>query len=75
MPRFCLNLKIRIFILMAKFESVTLVRRDLQKENFKDIPVNKTINNIHEKFCQTGSVEELPHTGRTKNLMKIMLWK
>ena len=60
---------------MATFESVTLVRRDLQKENFKDIPVNQAINKIYEKFCQTGSVEEILHTGRTKNLMKMMLWK
>ena len=65
MSRLSLEIKIRIVILKAKFESVSLVRRELQKE-FRDIPTDKTIRKIYEKFCVTGSVDELPHDGRPK---------
>ena len=65
MSRLSLEIKIRIVILTAKFESITLVRRELQKE-FKNISTDKTIKRIYAKFCETGSVDELPHGGRPK---------
>jgi len=66
MSRLGLDVKIRIVILMAKLESATAVRRALQQEKFTDIPVNSTITRIYEKFCETGSVEDIFHSGRPK---------
>ena len=50
-----MGIKIIIIILINKFESVTLVRRELKQEKLKKIPESKT----NEKFCQTCLLEEL----------------
>ena len=63
----------RVFLALqyAKLESVTLVQRSWKTEyNSKSAPEGKTIKAIYEKFCTTGSVEDLGlhRNGRPKNL-------
>jgi len=66
MPRLSLEIKIRIILLMAKLESVTLVRRTLKQEKWEIIPERKTLTKFYAKFCSTGSVEDLDRSGRPK---------
>ncbi len=60
--------QIRIVILMAKLESATAVRRTLQRENVSDIPTEKTIRHIYDKFLETGSVEDRERPGRPSSV-------
>ncbi len=46
--RYSSQLRIRVVILMAKFESAGTVRRTLQRENAPGIPAERTIRNIYE---------------------------
>jgi len=66
MPYLSLEIKIRIILLMAKLESVTVVRRTLKQEKLEIIQKRKTITKLHAKFCSTGSVEDLNRSGRPK---------
>ena len=59
-----LSQRIEIVILMAKLESVTLVRRELQQRNWNSIPCGNTMQSIFRKFKETGSVNDLPRSGR-----------
>ena len=56
--------RIEIVLLMAKLESVTLVRRELQARKRSDIPHENTLRRIYEKFKLTGSVHDIPKSGR-----------
>ncbi|CAF4418934.1 unnamed protein product, partial [Rotaria sp. Silwood2] len=49
---------------MAKLEYPSLVRRHFQRENRPDIPTEKTIKAIYNKFLQTGSVHDRERSGR-----------
>ena len=49
--------RVRIVILMAKYESVTAVKRQLTKEGFQHKPTDQTIRLLYKKFLETGSVE------------------
>ncbi len=53
---YSLETKIKIVVLMAKFESPIMVIRELQRQGATDIPVRQTITSIYEKFLETGSV-------------------
>lgn len=64
--RLSTELKIRIVLLYAKLESVSMVQTALKAEKVKEIPTPKTIRSIYKKFCETGSVDELPRSGRPK---------
>jgi len=44
-----------VALLITKFEFVTLVRRDLQKQKWKQIPSSKVIRHIIKKFKETDS--------------------
>ena len=46
--------RVRIVILMAKLESVTLVERQLKKEGTVNIPTHKHMRSIFAKFKETG---------------------
>ena len=56
--------RVEIILMMAKLESVTLVRRELQKRKWTNIPHENTIRNLFKKFKNIGSVQEAPRSGR-----------
>ena len=66
MSRIDLKLRIRIVLLMAKFESPTQVQRALRSEGLKDIPSIQSINSLYGKFCEFGSVLDLQRCGRQR---------
>ena len=55
--------RVRIVILMAKYESVTAVKRQLTK-GFQHKPTDQTIRLLYKKFLETGSVEDKVRSGR-----------
>ena len=59
-----LKLNIRTVVLMAKLESHTAVRRQLQRENVENLPTVLTIKRIYDKFLETGSVKDRDRSGR-----------
>ena len=60
------EIKIRIVLLFAKFESPMAVIRALKAEGYKEIPTENSIRSFYARFCQNGSVEDLPRFGRPK---------
>ena len=56
--------RVRKVILMAKYESVTAVKRQLTKEGFQHKPTDQTIRLLYKKFLETGSVEDKVRSGR-----------
>lgn len=62
------QLRIRIVVLMAKLESAVAVRRALQTEDVPNIPTEKTIRNIYNKFLETGSVHDRERPGRSSSI-------
>ena len=56
--------RVRIIILMAKYESVTAVKRQLTKAGFQHKPTDQTIRLLYKKFLETGSVEDKVRSGR-----------
>ena len=61
---FTIQERVRIVILMAKYESVTAVKRQLTKEEFQHKPTDQTIRLLYKKFLKTGSVEDKVRSGR-----------
>ena len=51
-----LDKRIEVVLLMAKLESVTFVRRDLQKQKWKQVPLSKELRHILLKFREPSSV-------------------
>ena len=66
--RYSSQIRIRIVILMTKSEPATAVRRTLQRENVSDIPTERTIRYIYDKFLETGSVEDRQRLGRPSSV-------
>ena len=58
------KIKIRIVLLFAKFESVTAVKRALISEGWKESPADNSIRSVYNRFCQNGSIEDLPRPVR-----------
>ena len=58
--------RVNIVLLMAKYESPTLVERHLKKEGASTIPTHKTMRSIFDKFIETGSVVDAPRCGRPR---------
>ena len=58
------EIKIKIVLLMAKFESATIVKRKLQSDFGKNTPTEHGVRTIFERFCETGSVEDRSRSGR-----------
>ncbi|CAF3997062.1 unnamed protein product, partial [Rotaria sp. Silwood1] len=50
--------------MMARLESPSSVRRHFHRENMSDIPSEKTIKAIYDKFIETGSVHDRERSGR-----------
>lgn len=61
---FGLTERIEVVKLMIKLESVTLVRRELVRRKWKQVPSEKTCRSLLTKFETTGSVADLPRSGR-----------
>ena len=70
--------RVRIVIPMAKYESVTEVKRQLTKEGFQHKPTDQTIRLLYKKFLEIGSVEDKVRSGRPnlsvnpKNAQKVV---
>ena len=62
------NIKIKIVLLMAKFESSTIVKRKLWTEFGKNTPGETTIREIFQRFCETGTVEDRERPGRPSEI-------
>ena len=56
--------RVRIVILMAKYKSVTAVKRKLARGGFKHKPTDQTIRFLYEKISETGFVEDEVRLGR-----------
>ena len=59
-----LAIKIKIVLLMGKFESLTTVKRKLQAEFGKQIPSLNCIKDVFERFTEIGTVEDRERSGR-----------
>ncbi|CAF1446539.1 unnamed protein product [Rotaria sp. Silwood1] len=59
-----LHIRIEIVLMMARLESPSSVRRHFHRENMSDIPSEKTIKAIYDKFIETGSVHDRERSGR-----------
>ena len=57
-------IKIRIVLLNAKYESVTMVQRALKREKFTEYPSGASIREICKRFSDSGSIENRPRSGR-----------
>ncbi len=58
------NIRIKIVLLMAKFESPIVVQRKLQAEFGKNAPKKDCIISTFQRFCETGTVENRERSGR-----------
>ena len=59
-----IEIKIKIILLMAKFESGTIVKRKLQSDFGKSTPAEHGIRTMFGRFCEIGSVEDRSRSGR-----------
>lgn len=62
--RLSLEQKIQIVLWQAEFKNNNEVRRQFQKLYNTDPPRSETITAIMQRFRETGSVQELPRSGR-----------
>ena len=60
-----LAIKIKIVLLMGKFQSSTTVKRKLQAEFDKQTPSLNCIKDVFERFTETGTVEDRERSGRS----------
>ena len=65
-----LAIKIKIVLLMGKFESLTTVKCKLQTEFGKQTPSLNCIKNVFEHFTETGTVEDRKRSGRPSVITK-----
>ncbi|CAF1525998.1 unnamed protein product [Rotaria magnacalcarata] len=62
------DIRIKIVLLMVKFESSTVVRRKLQVEFGNKTPSVVSIQPTFERFCETGTVEDRERSGRPSKI-------
>ena len=60
--------RIQIVLLFGKFECFNEVRRQWSNHFSSQAPDERTISNIVTKFKQTGSVLDLPRSGRSRSV-------
>ncbi|CAF3178071.1 unnamed protein product [Rotaria socialis] len=63
-----IKIKIKIVLLMAKFESPVAVRRQLQTEFGTNVSTKTCTTKIFERFCETGTVEDRERFGRPSKI-------
>jgi hypothetical protein len=73
-----IDIRIKMVLLMAKFESPMVVRRKLQVEFGNKTPSVVSIQATFERFCETGTekIENVPEDHRKlqkKRLMKSVM--
>jgi DDE superfamily endonuclease/Helix-turn-helix domain (DUF4817) len=61
-----LKLRIKCVLLMAKFNSICVVKRKLNAEYGKNSPSESAIRKTFHRFCETGSVENRERSGRPR---------
>jgi len=59
-----LRLRIEIVLMMARLESPSSVRRYFQRESISNVPSEKPIKTVYDKFIETGSVLDRRRSGR-----------
>ena len=62
------NIRIKIVLLMTKFESSTVVKRKLWTEFGKNTPGETTIRETFQRFCETDIAEDREHPGRLSEI-------
>ena len=62
------NIRIKIVLLMAKFESATVVQRKLSAKFGKNTPGLTCIKDTFERFCETGTIEDRERSGRPSEI-------
>ena len=62
------SISIKIVLLIAKFESSTVVKRKLWTEFGKNTPGETTIRETFQRFCETGTVEDRERPGRPSEI-------
>ena len=61
-----LQRRISIVLKIARLGSATLVLREIAGEKWWSPPIESTIRHLYNKFCQFGTVLDLPQSGRPK---------
>ena len=69
------NIRIKIVLLRAKFQSSTVVKRKLWTEFGKNTPGKTTIRETFQRFCETGTVEDRERPGRPSEITEKRLTK
>ena len=64
MPRYPLETKIQVVVLMAKYDSAAMIIRELQRQGVADVPTRKTIASTYQKFLDTGLNQNVNSRGR-----------
>ena len=59
--------RIEIVKLMIKLESASLVRRELTRRKWNQVPSEKTCRSLLTKFETTGSIADMPRSGRPRD--------
>ena len=63
-----INLRMKIVLLIAQFESAVVVRRKLQVEFGKNRPTEVCIKRTFVRFCETGTGEDREHLDRPSKI-------
>ena len=63
------DIRIEIVLSMAKFESSTIVQRKLEAEFGKNARKKHCIIATLQRFCETGTVENLECSGRSSKII------
>ena len=70
-----LVIKIKIVLLMGKFQSLTTVKRKLQAEFGKQTPSLNCIKDVFERFTETGTVEDPERSGKPSGITEELVEK
>jgi hypothetical protein len=65
-----INIRIKIVLLMAKFESHIVVKRKLSIDFGKNTPRKDCIKNTFERFCETDTVQDRERSGRSSKIIE-----
>ena len=65
-----INLRMEIVLLIAKFESLAVVRRKLQVEFGKNKPTEACIKRTFVRFCETCTGEDREHLDRPSKIIQ-----